>query len=128
MGPPKNRTEYDLEILRNTVSSSGDDIEDQLRNSSDAVDGLSSQLKKTLKKLETLCALPNLYELSDMEQEEFDAKQAEIDACLKLYKDQTTLDYDAFKLQKERVIMLSHLAQRQSTLQHALLVSNNIRI
>jgi hypothetical protein len=23
MGPPKNRTEYDLEILRNTVSSSG---------------------------------------------------------------------------------------------------------
>ena len=54
MGPPKNRTMYDLEILRNTVSSSGDDLEDQLRNSSDAVDGLSSQLKKTLKKLETL--------------------------------------------------------------------------
>ena len=68
MGPPKNRTLYDLEILRNTVSSSGDDLEDQLRNSSDAVDGLSSQLKKTLKKLETLCALPNLYELGDMEQ------------------------------------------------------------
>jgi hypothetical protein len=54
IGPPKNRTEYDLEILRNPVSSSGDDLEDQLRNSSDAVDGLSSQLKKTLKKLETL--------------------------------------------------------------------------
>jgi hypothetical protein len=114
MGPPRNRTEYDLEILRNTVSSSGDDLEDQLRNSSDAVDGLSSQLKKTLKKLETLCALPNLYELADMEQDEIDSKQAEIDACLKLYKDQITLDYDAFKLQKERVIMLSHLAQRQS--------------
>jgi hypothetical protein len=114
MRPPKNRTEYDLEILRNTVSSSGDDLEDHLRNSSDAVDGLSSQLKKTLKKLETLCALPNLYELSDMEQEEIDAKQIEIDACLKLYKDQITLDYNAFKFQKERVIMLSHLAQRQS--------------
>jgi hypothetical protein len=114
MGPPKNRTMYDLEILRNTVSSSGDDIEDQLRNSSDAVDGLSSQLKKTLKKLETLCVLPNLYELADMEQNAIDAKQAEIDAHFKLYKDQITLDYDAFKLQKERVIMLSHLAQRQS--------------
>ncbi len=49
-----------------------------------------------------------------MEQEEIDAKQAEIGTCLKLYKDQITLDYDAFKLQKERVIMLSHLAQRQS--------------
>ncbi len=42
IGPPKNRTEYDLEILRNTVSSSGDDLEDQLQNSSDAVDVLSS--------------------------------------------------------------------------------------
>jgi hypothetical protein len=114
MGAPKNRAECDLEILRNTVSSSGDDLEDQLRNSSDAVDGLSSQLKKTLKKLETLCALPNLYELADMEQEEIDAKEAEIDTCLKLYKDQIILDYDAFKLQKERVIMLSYLAQRQS--------------
>jgi hypothetical protein len=51
--------------------------------------------------LKTLCALPNLYELADMEQEEIDATQAEIDACLKLYKDQITLDYDAFKLQKE---------------------------
>ncbi len=49
-----------------------------------------------------------------MEQEEIDAKQAEIDACLKLYKDQIILDYDAFKLQKERAIVLSHLAQRQS--------------
>ncbi len=92
MGPPKNRTMYDLEILRNTVSSSGDGLEDQLRNSSDAVDGLSSQLKKTLKKLETLCALPNLYEIADMEQEAVDAKQAEIDAHFKLYKDQITLD------------------------------------
>jgi hypothetical protein len=117
MGPPKNRTEYDLEILRNTVSSSGDDLEDQLRNSSDAVDGLSSQLKKTLKKLETLCALPNLYELADMEQEEIDAKQAEIDACLKLYKDQITLDYDAFKLQKERVIMLPDVSRAWSLYQ-----------
>jgi hypothetical protein len=50
-----------------------------------------------------------------MEQDAVDAKQAEIDASLKLYKDQITLDYDAFKLQKERVIVLSHLAQRQST-------------
>ena len=114
MGPPKNRTEYDLEILRNTVSSSGDDLEDQLRNSSDAVDGLSAQLKNTLKKLETLCTLPNLYELADMEQDQIDAKQAEIDTYLQLYKNQITIDYDAFKLQKERVIMLSHLAQRQS--------------
>ena len=113
MGPPRNRTEYDLEILRNTVSSSGDDLEDQLRNSSDAVDGLSNQLKKTLKKLETLCELPNLFELAEMNQDEIDAKQAEIDTCLQLYKDQITIDYDAFKLQKERVIMLSHLAQRQ---------------
>jgi hypothetical protein len=114
MGPPKNRTEYDLEIPRNTVSSSGDDLEDQLRSSSDAVDGLSTQLKKTLKKLETLCALPNIFELADMNQDEIDAKQTEIDTCLKIYKNQITIDYDAFKLQKERVIMLSHLAQRQS--------------
>jgi hypothetical protein len=49
-----------------------------------------------------------------MKQDEIDAKQAEIDALLKLYKDQISLDYDTFKLQKERVIMLSHLAQRQS--------------
>ncbi len=103
-----------MEILQNIVSSSGDDLEEQLRNSSDAVDGLSSQLKKTLKKLETLCTLPNLYELAGMQQDEIDAKQAQIDACLKFYRDQITLDYDTFKLQKERVIMLSHLAQRQS--------------
>ena len=114
MGPPKNRTEYDLEILRNTVSSSGNDLEDQLRNSSDAVDGLSNQLKKTLKKLETFCKLPDTFELAEMSQDELDTKQAEIDTCLQLYKDQITIDYDAFKLQKERVIMLSHLAQRQS--------------
>ncbi len=64
--------------------------------------------------METLCALPNLYELADMEQDAIDAKQAEIDALLKLYRDQITLDYDAFKLQKERVILLLHLAQRQA--------------
>ena len=64
--------------------------------------------------METLCELPNTFELAEMSQDELDAKQAEIDTCLQLYKDQITIDYDAFKLQKERVIMLSHLAQRQS--------------
>ncbi len=38
----------------------------------------------------------------------------EIVALFKLYKDQVTIDYDAFKLQKERVIMLSHLSQQQA--------------
>ncbi len=97
MGMPRNRTEYDLVILRNTVYSSGDDLEYQLRNTSDAVEGLSSQLRKTSKKLETLCTLPNLYELGDMKQDEIDAKQAEIDALPKLYRDQISIDYDAFK-------------------------------
>jgi hypothetical protein len=49
-----------------------------------------------------------------MDQEKLELRQSEIDTLIKLYTDQTTRDYNAFRLQKEQLVLLSHLSQQQS--------------
>jgi hypothetical protein len=49
-----------------------------------------------------------------MNQDQVDERQADIDTLIKLYTDQVTRDYNMFRLQKEQLVLLSHLTQRQS--------------
>jgi hypothetical protein len=49
-----------------------------------------------------------------MTAETLDERQSEIDALIGIYTDQITKDYQACRLDKERLILLSHLSQEQS--------------
>jgi hypothetical protein len=49
-----------------------------------------------------------------MNQDQLDERQAGIDTLIKLYTNQVTRDYNMFRLQKEQLVLLSHLTQRQS--------------
>jgi hypothetical protein len=111
---PRDRTLHDLEALRSTVSSAGTNLPAQLRTNSEVVDGLSTQLKTTVRRLQKTAALPDYGDLADMSSEKHEERQSEIDALTKLYTDQITRDYNAFRLQKEQLVLLSHLTQQQS--------------
>jgi hypothetical protein len=45
-----------------------------------------------------------------MKAETLDERQAEIDALLHMYSEQISKDYQACRLDKERLILLSHLS------------------
>jgi hypothetical protein len=65
---PKNRTQHDLTVLRNSVLTSGDDIYQQLTVNAEVVDGLSAQMRSSLKRLQVACTLPSHENLVDMGQ------------------------------------------------------------
>jgi hypothetical protein len=111
---PKNRTQHDLTVFRNSVLTSGDDIYQQLTVNVEVVDGLSAQMRSSLKRLQVACTLPSHETLVDMGQEWLDERQAEVEALLRLYLEQATNDFDAFRLEKEKIILLAHLSQQQS--------------
>jgi hypothetical protein len=92
-GAPKNRTEHDLRILRNTVFPAGSDLPDQLRTNVEVKEGLSTHLRSTLRRLRELTALPSIDKLGDMTAESLDERQAEIDALLGIYSEHITKDY-----------------------------------
>jgi hypothetical protein len=58
--------------------------------------------------------MPSIDKLKNMTAESLDERQAEIDTLLSLYIEQITKDYHACRLDKERLILLSHLSQQQS--------------
>jgi hypothetical protein len=58
--------------------------------------------------------MPAIDKLENMTAETLDERQAEIDALLGIYTEQITKDYHACWLDKERLILLSHLSQEQS--------------
>jgi hypothetical protein len=111
---PRNRTNHDLEALKSTALSAGNDIPAQLRTNAEVVDGLSSHLRSTLRRLQKATVLPDYDNLADMDQEKLGVRQSEIDTLIKLYNDQITRDYNSFRLQKEQLVLLSHLSQQQS--------------
>ena len=113
-GIPKNRTERDLRVLRNTVFPAGSDLPDQLNVKAEVTEGISTHLRSTLRRLKEITALPSIDRLGDMTAETLDERQSEIDALIGLYTDQITKDYQACRLDKERIILLSHLSQEQS--------------
>ena len=80
----------------------------------EVIEGLSSHLKATIRRLKRETTLPDHDHLSDMNQDQLDERQAGIDTLIKLYTDQVTRDYYMFRLQKEQLVLLSHLTQRQS--------------
>jgi hypothetical protein len=77
-------------------------------------EGISTHLRSTLRRLREITALPSIDRLGDMTAEQLDERQAEIDALISLYTDQISKDYQACRLDKERLILLSHLSQEQS--------------
>ncbi len=58
--------------------------------------------------------MPSIDKLENMTAESLDEHQAEIDALLGIYTEQITEDYHACRIDKERLILLSHLSQQQS--------------
>jgi hypothetical protein len=79
---PKNRTQHDLTVLRNSVLTSDDDIYQQLTVNAEVVDELSAQMRSSLKRLQLACTLPSHENIVDMEQECLDERQTEIEISL----------------------------------------------
>ncbi len=100
---PRNRTNHDLDALKSTVFSAGKDVPAQWRINAEVVDGLSSHLRSTLRWLQKATILPDYDHLADLDQERLEERQSEIGALIKLYTDQITRDYNAFRLQKEQL-------------------------
>jgi hypothetical protein len=113
-GTPPNRTKRDLRVLRNTVFPTGSDLPDQLKTNAEVTEGISTHLRSTLRRLRELTTMPSIDKLGDMTAEQLDERQAEIDTLLGAYTEQISKDYQACRLDKERFILLSHLAQEQS--------------
>ena len=113
-GVAQNRTEQDLRMLRNTIFPAGSDLTDQLRVNAEVTEGLSTHLRSTLRRLREITVMPSIDKLENMTAESLDERQAEIDALLGIYTEQITKDYHACRLDKERLILLSHLSQQQS--------------
>jgi hypothetical protein len=78
----------------------------------EVMEGISTHLRPTLKRLRELTALLSIDKLDDMTPESLDERQAEIDALLGIYSEQITKGYQACRLDKERLILLSHLSQQ----------------
>mgnify|MGYP000716360246 FL=1 len=110
----QNLTEQDLRLLRNTIFPAGSDLPDQLRVNAEVTEGLSTHLRSTLRRLREMTVMPSIDKLENMTGETLDERQAEIDALLGIYTEQITKDYHACRLDKERLILLSHLSQQQS--------------
>ena len=101
-------------MLRNATFPAGSDLPDQLKTSAEVTEGISTHLRSTLRRLRELTTMPSIDKLGDMTAEQLDKRQAEIDALLGTYTEQISKDYQACRLDKERLILLSHLAQEQS--------------
>jgi hypothetical protein len=111
---PKNRTKHDLIVLRNSVLTSGEDIYQQMTANVEVIDGLSTQMRSSLKILQVACTLPSHENLVDLGQEWLDGRQAETEALIRLFLEQVTNDFNAFRLEKEKLILLAHLSQQWS--------------
>ncbi len=114
---PRNRTEYDLEVLRNSVFSAGRDIPQQLQSSVEVTGGISSHLRSTLRRLRDATTLPDLNQLDGYAQTKLDERQVRLKSMpylIKIYSNQVSADYATCRLDKEKLIMLSHLSQWQS--------------
>jgi hypothetical protein len=111
---PKFRTEHDLEVLRNMVFSAEHFIVQQMQADNEVIEGLSADLKATLRRLKKETTLPDYDHMSNMNQDQIDERQANIDALINLYTNQVKRDYNMFRLQKEQLVLLSHLTQCQS--------------
>jgi hypothetical protein len=77
-------------------------------------EGISSHLRSTLRRLREATTLPDLNQLDGYDQAQLDERQAEIDALIKIYSNQVSADYTTCRLEREKLIMLSHLSQQQS--------------
>jgi hypothetical protein len=82
---PKNRTEHDLNVLRNSVFPAGTDLSEQLRTNADVTEGISTHLRATLRRVKELTALPSFDKLEDMTPELLDERRLEINALLGMY-------------------------------------------
>jgi hypothetical protein len=105
-----------MDLHENTAKNftSGDDIYQQITVNVEVVDGLSAQMRSSLKRLQVACTLPSHENLVDLAQEWLDERQAEAESLVRLFLEQVTNDFNAFRLKKAKLILLAHLSQQQS--------------
>jgi hypothetical protein len=109
----QSHTAHDLSVLKNTIFSTGLDLDFQIRDNKEITEGLCSQLRSTFKRLKGANDFPSYDKLVDGGgQELLDKRQEEIDSLLKLYTDQATRDYHTSMLDKERLLLYAHLSQQ----------------
>ena len=77
---PRNRTAHDLEALRSTAFSANYDTPAQLQTSAEVVDGLSSHLRSTLRRLQKATLLPDYDNLADLDQDKLQSKSERVAA------------------------------------------------
>jgi hypothetical protein len=80
----------------------------------EVIDALSAQMLSSLQRLQVACILPSHENLVDLGQEWLDERQAETEALIRLFLEQVTNDFNAFRLEKKKLILLAHLSQQQS--------------
>ncbi len=71
-------------------------------------------MRSSLKKLQVACTLPSHETLIDRGQEWLDERQKETEALIELFLEQVTNDFNAFRYDREKLILLSHLSQQQA--------------
>jgi hypothetical protein len=71
-------------------------------------------MRSSLKRLQVTCTLPSHESLVHLGQEWLDNRQAETEALIRLFLEQVTNDFNAFRFDKEKLILLAHLSQQQS--------------
>ncbi len=84
----------------------------------EVTEGIFTHLRSTLRRLRKLVALSSIDKLADITPESLDERQAEIDSLardiFRMTRSPKTKDYQACRLDKERLILFSNLSQQQS--------------
>jgi hypothetical protein len=71
-------------------------------------------MRSSLKRLQVACTLPSHETVVDRGQEWLDERQKETETLIRLFLEQVTNDFNTFRFDKEKLILLAHLSQQQS--------------
>jgi hypothetical protein len=113
---PRNRAQYDIDVLKNSTFSAGRDIPQQLQSSAEVTEDAFPPI--CVQRLDD-CAKqqPFLISTNWMVMIRLNLMNARLKSMLcliKIYSNQVSADYTTCRLEKEKLIMLSHLSQQQS--------------
>jgi hypothetical protein len=112
---PKERVKADLEVLKATTTFTDDlGLRSQLQSEASNVDTTATQMSNILLNLQKICTLPEYDDLLMGGKEYLHKKQGEVDSLIALYQTQHQADCTAVHLMSSKIIMLSHLVQKQA--------------
>ncbi len=112
---PKERANTDLEVLRaTTLTDDFVDLTGQMQSEASNVNTTSIQMRNILLNIKRVCTLPEYDDLLMKGKEYLHKKQEEVDSLIALYLIQHQADYATAQLMSSKIIMFSHLVQRQA--------------